>query len=105
MAQLDASELQSFEENVNQRALEIGLTPFDAALAPRKAVHQLAVARGHGYDVENLLVDRASIMRIESAKKSLPSIRSALNSWHEFATLVLNYNEESSLRSKSAALF
>ena len=97
VAQLSDAELQATELDIAQRAAEMDVTPFDKSLAPRKAVQELAAAQQCGHSVECLLADRAVVMRIESAKKSLPSIRSALKCWHEFATLVLAYPAGSTL--------
>ena len=60
-------------------------------------VKSLASAKKQGHSVAGILDDLTAILKMESAKSSLPSIASGLKCWHAFATDVLGYPASATL--------
>ena len=57
----------------------------------------MAAACADGAPVEEVLLARASALRMEGKRKSLPQVAAALRCWHAFAAEVLGYPESATL--------
>ena len=58
---------------------------------PHRMIEQMAEAMKSGHLVNDLLMAKASALRMETERRSLPQVASALRCWHHFAVAVLGY--------------
>ena len=70
---------------------------------PARAVVTLTAARARGAPIEQLLYARAATLRLETKRRSLPQVASALRLWHCFAQGVLGYASVETFRPRSAS--
>jgi len=68
---------------------------------PSSTAADVKEAMARGQDPKAVLLQRAHSLRLETNRKSLPSVCSGLKCWHSFA-LALSYDPESTLPPKSA---
>jgi len=98
LGQLEVSN-QELEKSLN---ISVGWERQDGCLVksgPRQTTAQLAAAvkSGQGMMVTAFLAQRELEVKMETQRRSLPQVASALRCWHRFAVDLLSYGEEATL--------
>ena len=65
--------------------------PMGTGATPATTIQAMGAATQRGVPVGDLLVAKAGALRMETKRKSLPAVGSALRCWHAFAVAVLAY--------------
>ena len=104
LEQLEVSN-QELEKSLN---ISVGWERQDGCLVksgPRQTTAQLAAAvkSGQGMMVTAFLGQRELELKLETQRRSLPQVASALRCWHRFAVDLLSYGEEATLPPDNAA--
>ena len=76
---------------VIEKAFRTFNVPMGTNVTPATTIQALGAASQRGVPVSDLLVAKAGMLRLETKRKSLPAVASALRCWHAFATAVLAY--------------
>ena len=104
LGQLETSN-QEMEKSLG---ISVGWERHDGCLVkggPRQTTAQLAAAvkSGQGMMVTAFLGQRELELKMETQRRSLPQVASALRCWHRFAVDLLSYGEEATLPPDNAA--
>jgi hypothetical protein len=94
--------LEQAEADFHKEAAELGAPGLGVTLRPAQAILALASARSVGRDVDTCLMHRASLLKLETRRKSLSVVASGLKSWHAFAHAVLGYPSSGTLPPRSS---
>jgi hypothetical protein len=72
---------------------------------PRRAIDSMVKARERGQtkELQEMLANRETELRLSSQRKSLPQVAAGLKAWHIFATGVLQYSAEATLPPESSS--
>ena len=96
----DQLHLQNDSRKLKQTFKELGVDFTE--MLPRQVAGQLALARGQGKEVLEACAERARHITLFRNQGSLASLRSGIRLWHNFAVMVLQYNEDFSAPPRSS---
>ena len=77
---------------VIEKAFRTFNVPMGVKSVPAATIQALSAAQNQGVPVVDMLSAKASMLRLETKRRSLPAVASALRCWHAFATAVLAYD-------------
>jgi len=85
------------QEVLQTKKARAGIQGLGNTLRPQQAVRALANAKNRGCNVGELLTAQAEQLVMELRKGSLKATGSAIQTWHKFATEVLDYSDNHTL--------
>ena len=86
-----------------EKAFRTFNVPLGVKSLPAATIQALSTAQNQGVPVVDMLAAKASMLRMETKRRSLPAVASALRCWHAFATAVLSYEDGKTLPPRCSA--
>ena len=106
-AQALGDRLQNMDVDQVHQVIEKAFKGYNVPLGdnslPASSIRALGEAHKQGAPVGELLAAKAATLRLETKRRSLPQVASALRCWHAFATAVLSYENGDTLPPKHSS--